>query len=187
MESKLLGDGCAVASRRALAQFKQKPEQGLGIQQRPSSAGPYPRSGLKNLHVLWGKIPYHCIHILHFEEDVVNAAAVFLQKLTIGVALPFQGLDKFQLQRAKLNESLPDLDVLFFAAEKVLGIRAIRPLNETERSNAEKGSQQSRRLDQIRNDDAYLDCLLQCHPSDRGFFRAHISSSFSDDSITANC
>src|SRR5208337_4558522 len=87
------------------------------------------------------------------------------------------GLDQLQLQGAKLNKSLPDFDVLFLAAEKVFGIRAIRPLNEPERPNPEKGSQQSRRLIQIRNDHADLDCLLQCNPGDGGFFRGHNSSS----------
>jgi len=150
-----------------MPQFNQETNQFLGIQERPSRARSNSGSRLQNLDSGLREAPNDLIHIIHFEEDVVDTATLLFQKLTIGISLAFDRLDEFQFQRTDLDECVPNPNVLVFTAVEVLGIWAIRPFDETERANAKQGSQQPRCALEIPNDNTNLDRALQFNRRDR--------------------
>jgi hypothetical protein len=59
---------------------------------------------------------YHRVHIIDFEEDVMNSAALLFKKVLKGVAIPFERLDKLQLKTPDLGKGYPYLDVPLLAS-----------------------------------------------------------------------
>src|SRR5579862_9327016 len=119
-----------------MAQFQQEPNQGLSIQQCPLGSGPDSGSGLKDFYVTVREFANHLVHILNFEENVMDPAALLLQEFVVRVFLSFQGLDQLQFQGPDLREGLAQLDVFFFSPEVIPGVWPVRPLDYAKRSNA---------------------------------------------------
>jgi hypothetical protein len=75
---------------------------------------------LENTDPVSGQSLDHGVEVIDFEEDVVNSVALPLKKLSIGIVIAFEGLDKLEFERSELQESLPQLDVLLSAAIVIL-------------------------------------------------------------------
>jgi hypothetical protein len=156
-----LGNRCAVASRRHVPQFHQKAGYILRVKQSPFCSWPNSRTGLQRFHTLGAERADRGVHILNFEQNVVQASAFLLQEFFIGISFSLYRLDKFQLQVAYLYECLPKLDALFFALLPIFRFRPVRPFDESEGNNSKEFGEQLGSSFEVANNDPHLYSSIQ--------------------------
>ena len=113
--------------------------------------GPDSRTGLQRLHAERGERGNCGVHVVNFEQDVMQSAALLLQEVLVSIPIAFNRLNELKFQISGLCKHLAKLDALFFAPVPILRIRPIRPFDESEWAHSKKFSQQFRRSFQIAN------------------------------------
>ena len=139
-----------------MPQFHKEAGQILGVEQRPASARTDSRSRLQRLDPCKSKLRNGGLHIGDFEQHMVEPSAFLFEEFAVCVPLSFKRLNKLQLQISDLDESLANLDWLFFAFIPILGVRPVRPFDESKGADTKDLGEQSRCALQITNYDTDL-------------------------------
>src|SRR5262249_16903785 len=102
----------------------------LRIEQSPFRSGTNSRTCLERFHSGLRKSGHRGVHIVDFEEDVMNSATFLLEELFVGVSFPFDRLNELEFQVSDLHEGLAQFDALLFALVPIFRLRPVRPLDE---------------------------------------------------------
>src|SRR4051794_6764521 len=137
-----LGDRCSIASRCTLPEFYQEPGGLFRIEQHPPGARTDTSARLQWQNAVRGQRTDDRFHIVHFEQDVVDASALLLEELPARVAIALKRLDELEFEVAYLDERLPDANALFLPPIPVLRVGPVGPLDEVEGPYAEQRRQQ---------------------------------------------